>query len=142
GTVEVRIMDMPLNMRHLLALVALTQSLIAAISEQIDRGAYLYDCHPMIAKQNKWNAARYGMDATFVDPDTMQSVPARQIVERLMTLCQPFAERLGCAQELQGLTDILEHGNGAQRQREVYLRTGDMREVVKYLIGQSEQAMV
>ncbi len=142
GTVEVRIMDMPLNMRHLLALVALTQSLVAAISEQIDRGAYLYDCHPMIAKQNKWHAVRYGMDATFVDPDTMQGVPARQTVEQLMTLCQPFAERLGCAEELLGLSDILEHGNGAQRQREVYQRTGDMRKVVKYLIEQSEDAMV
>ncbi len=142
GTVEVRIMDMPLNMRHLLGLVSLTQSLIVALSESIDRGAYQFDCHPMIAKQNKWHAARFGMDATFVDPDTMQGVPARQIVERLMRLCQPFAERLGCAQELQGLSDILEHGNGAQRQREVYQRTGDMREVVKYLIGQSEQAMV
>ncbi len=142
GTVEVRIMDMPLNMRHLLALVALTQSLIAAISQQIDRGAYLYDCHPMIAKQNKWHAARFGMDATFVDPDTMQGVPARQTVQRLMTLCEPFAEQLGCTEELLGLTDIIENGNGAQRQREVYQRTGDMREVVKYLIEQGEQAMV
>ena len=27
----------------------------------------LPDCHPMIAKQNKWHASRYGMDAAFVD---------------------------------------------------------------------------
>ncbi len=95
----------------------------------------------MIAKQNRWHAARSGMDATFVDPDTMQGVPARQTVTRLMTLCEPFAERLGCAQELQGLSDILERGNLAQRQSEVYQRTDDMRKVVNYLIEQGEAAV-
>ncbi len=140
GTVEVRIMDMPLNLRHLLGLVALTQSIVAAISEQIDRGAYLYDCHPMIAKQNKWHASRYGLDATFVDPDTMQAVPAIDIARTLVDRCMPFAERLGCAEELLAVNDILEHGTGTQRQREVYQRTGDMREVVRYLLSQSKLA--
>ena len=82
GTVEVRIMDMPLNMDHLLALVALTQCLVAGTSDHIDKGAYLVDCHPMIAKQNKWHAARYGLDAMFVDPDTMKAVSAVQNVRR------------------------------------------------------------
>ncbi|MHC4910266.1 MAG: carboxylate-amine ligase, partial [Planctomycetota bacterium] len=84
GTVEIRIMDQPMNMKHLLGLVALTQSLVAGISADIDRGAYLYDCHPMIAKQNKWHAARHGMDARLVDFDTMLAIPARQAASRLM----------------------------------------------------------
>ena len=63
-------------MHHLLGLVALVQCIVAGISEDIDRGAYLYDSHPMIAKQNKWQAARYGMEANFVDFDTMLAVPA------------------------------------------------------------------
>ncbi|MCH8823699.1 MAG: YbdK family carboxylate-amine ligase [Planctomycetes bacterium] len=136
GTVELRIMDMPMNMKHLLGLVALTQCLVAAISQQIDKGAYLYDCHPMIAKQNKWHASRYGMDAMFVDPDTMQAVPARQTVHRLMQRCIPFAEKLGCEQELKGLNDILDNGTGARLQREVFEKTQDMRQVVEFLIRQ------
>ena len=140
GTVEVRVMDMPMNMRHLLPLVALTQSLVAAISDQIDRGMYLTDCHPMVAKQNKWHASRYGMDAQFVDPDTMRAVPARDVVRRLVERCRPYAEQLNCAEELEGVTDIVEHGSGATRQREVFERTGDMTEVVRYLIEQSDAA--
>ena len=134
GTVELRVMDMPLNMRHLLALVALTQSLVAGISEDIDRGAYLFDCHPMIAKQNKWHAARFGMEASFVDPDTMKAVSAVDMVRNLIDRCTPYAEKLGCAEELAGINDIIENGTGASRQRDVLERTGDMREVVRYLI--------
>ena len=137
GTVEVRVMDMPMSLKHVLPLVALTQSLVAAISDQIDRGAYLYDCHPMLAKQNKWHAARFGMDATFVDPDTMQPVSAVETVQRLVALCAPVAQRLGCEEELLGIDDIIEHGTGAARQREVFEASGDARDVIRFLLGQT-----
>jgi len=133
GTVEIRVMDMPANMAHLKALVALTQSLVAALSHLIDRGAYQYDCHPMIAKQNKWHAARHGLDAKFVDPDTMLAAPARQVVRRLVDRCRPFARDLGCGEELELVNDILEHGTGAQRQRECFAASGDPKAVARYL---------
>ncbi len=141
GTVELRIMDMPMCMPHLLSLVALTHSLIAGISDDIDRGAYLYDCHPMIAKQNKWHAARYGLDATFVDPDTMKAVSAAIAVRRLVELCRPHAERLDCLEELNGVYDILDQGTGASRQREVYHRTERMEAVMKFLLNGAMQAV-
>ena len=141
GTVEVRVMDMPLNLPNLLGLVALTQCLVAGISQHINRGAYLIDCHPMIAKQNKWHAARYGMNATFVDPDTMKAVSATDAVRMLLERCRPFAETLGCTRELEMVNDILAHGTGASRQREVYQRTGNMREVMKSLLEQAPEAV-
>lgn len=142
GTVEIRIMDMPLNLHHTLGLVALCQSLVAAISENIDRGAYLYDCHPMIAKQNKWHAARYGMNATFVDSDTMQAVPARDMARKLIDRCSEQAERLGCLEQMNYLNDIIEHGTGAERQCAVYERNRDAHEVARFLADQHLQAAV
>ncbi len=142
GTVELRIMDMPLSLRHTLGLVALCQSLVAAISENIDRGAYLYDCHPMIAKQNKWHAARYGMQATFVDPDTMKAMSAVDVARNLIERVSEQAERLGCLKELQYLNDILEHGTGADRQCEIFERTRDSREVARFLATQAQPAVV
>ena len=134
GTVEIRIMDMPASMPHLLSLVALTQSLVAAISDKIDKGAYLYDCHPMIAKQNKWHASRYGMGAIFLDPETMTRISATDSARRLVDRVRPYAESLGCLKELEGLNDIIDHGTGAQKQRAVYARTGSMVEVVRAMI--------
>jgi glutamate---cysteine ligase / carboxylate-amine ligase len=142
GTVEMRVMDMPLNMRHTLGLVALTQSLVACVSEQLDRGAYLYDSHPIIAKQNRWHAGRYGMDAPLVDFDTMQAVPARTIARRLIELVSPQADRLGCLQQLHYLDDIIENGTGAQRQRKIYEQTSDTRQVLQFLIDQAQLAAV
>jgi carboxylate-amine ligase len=108
GTVEVRVMDMPMNMRHTLGIVALTQCLIAAISDHIDNGAYQFDAHPMIAKQNKWHAARYGMDASFVDFDTMQAVPARKDVPR---------DHVGALRHGIGRVDAVVHVRTAARPR-------------------------
>ena len=140
GTVEVRVMDQPMNMKHLLGLVAITQSLVAGISEDIDRGAYQFDCHPMIAKQNKWHAVRYGMSANFVDSDTMLAIPAEQAARRLVERCTPFAERLGCREELRHVDDIIVNGNGASRQRRVLRETGDIREVVRHLVAQGRHS--
>ncbi|MCH2142555.1 MAG: YbdK family carboxylate-amine ligase [Phycisphaerales bacterium] len=126
GTVEVRIMDTPLSMRHLLGLVAMTQCVIAGISSEIDRGAYLTDCHPMIARQNKWHAVRYGLDATLVDPDTMLAASARQMARRTLELCRPVADRLGCATELGYCEEILQQGTGAQMQRRLLSKTESM----------------
>ncbi|MHC4989844.1 MAG: carboxylate-amine ligase, partial [Planctomycetota bacterium] len=139
GTVEIRIMDQPMCMDHLLGLVALTQSLVAGISADIDHGAYQYDSHPMIAKQNKWHAARYGMEATFVDFDTMLAIPARQAAKRLIDRCLPYAERLNAASYLRHLDDIIQDGTGASRQRRVFERTGDLEAVVRHMVARSNE---
>jgi carboxylate-amine ligase len=140
GTVEVRVMDMPMNMKHTLGIVALTQSLIAAISDHIDQGAYQFDTHPIIAKQNKWHASRYGLDASFVDFETMQAVPARTMARRMLDRCTPYAEKLGCTDQLQYVNDILEHGTAAQRQRKVLEQTNNLGAVVQYLVEQGQLA--
>ncbi len=134
GTVEVRIMDTPMSMRQLLGLVAMVQCVVYGISSEIDRGAYLVDCHPMIARQNKWHAVRYGLEATLVDPDTMLAASARQMARRTLDLCRPVADHLGCATELGYCDEILQEGNGAQCQRQL-LRQGDPSKVVEGLLA-------
>lgn len=142
GTVELRIMDMPMSLHHTLGIVALCQALVAAISENIDRGAYLYDCHPMIAKQNKWHAARFGMDTNFVDPDSMKAVPGPDMARMLMDRCCEQAEKLGALDYFANLNDILDQGTGAERQRRVYEKTGDAGEVVRYLVQHAQLAPI
>ncbi|MBG84442.1 MAG: glutamate--cysteine ligase [Phycisphaerae bacterium] len=131
GTVEIRVMDTPMTMEHLLGLVAMTQCIVSGLSSEIDRGMYLVDCHPMIARQNKWHAARYGLDATLADPDTMHAIPARQQARLLLDLCQPLSEKLGCAEELSYVERILENGSGAATQHKVAKDTGDLKEVIR-----------
>jgi len=123
GTVEVRIMDMPCSLDHALAITALVQCLVAGISAQIDRGTYQTDCHPMLAAQNKWRACRFGLQANLVDPDTWKTQPACQMARRLVEIFKEQAQTLRCENYLEGVLDIIEHGNGAAYQLAVYHET-------------------
>ena len=76
GTVEVRICDLPCCLDDALSLAALIQCLVCRLSDDIDKGVYQHDIHPIMVKQNKWKACRYGLDAKLVDSVTHKPIPA------------------------------------------------------------------
>ena len=134
GTVEVRICDMPGNLPDVLALTALTQCLVHALSEEINAGTYQHDCHPMMVRQNKWRACRYGMSATLIKPDTREAVPAREVVLQLVDRLMPIADELDCSQYLEHVAKMAEGATGADRQIEIFEETGDVKEIVRRLL--------
>jgi len=137
GTVEVRVCDMPGNLEDSLAIVALIHCLVQALSDDIDRGTYQHDCHPMMVRQNKWRATRYGMDAELVDSFTFKAHPARQVVEDLVNLLRPTAEQLECRPYLERLLEIVKGPTWADRQLSLLADTGDAREVVRRMTRSS-----
>lgn len=135
GTVEVRICDMPGSLGDTLGLVALIQCLVYALSDQIDQGIYQHDCHPMLIRQNKWHASRYGIEAQLVDSTShnLKSVP--QIAEELVDGLLPTAEHLNCVSFLKRVLDMVHRPTWAQRQMDLLIRTGDPATVVRHLIA-------
>ena len=131
GTVEVRICDMPGCLEDALALAALIQSLVRALSDQIDRGTYQLDCHPMTVQQNKWRAARYGLDAQLVDSFTFESRPARTAVVELVELLRDTAKQLDCLSYLEHVREMAAGPTWAERQLQLLEETGDPKEVVR-----------
>jgi carboxylate-amine ligase len=138
GTLEVRICDMPPDLASVLGLTALIQCLVRQLSAEIDRGTYQFDCHPMMVRQNKWRACRYGLDAQLVDPSSRQSRPARQIIAALVEDLGATAEELDCRTYLDAIGGMIARPTGSERQRALFTRTGDLAEVVRQMIGQSE----
>lgn len=137
GTVEVRICDMPGTLEDVLGLVALTQCLVQSLSEEIDAGMYQHDCHPMMVRQNKWRASRFGMDANLVDPYTAHSLPAREMVAQVVDHLVPSAEKLGCTKHLEHVLRMADQSTGSKRQLELFESTKDLREVVRRLVNES-----
>jgi carboxylate-amine ligase len=136
GTVEVRIFDIPQNLEDALALTAMTQCLVAALSDQIDEGVYQHDIHPIVVRQNKWKAARYGMRAELIDPVTHKTIPVREMVFFLYEKLKPYAEKLNCMQELNHIITMVDHPSGAESQINLYQRKGkDLKEVVRSLVA-------
>jgi len=133
GTVEVRIFDLPPNLEDAMALTALTQCLVTALSEQIDNGVYQHDIHPIVVRQNKWKATRWGMRAELIDPVTHKTIPVREMVFFLYEKLKPYAERLGCVTELNHLIAMLDRPSGAEQQMELYREHGNLEAVVREL---------
>ena len=84
GTIEVRICDMPADLPDVLGLTAMIQCLVQSLSEEIDRGPAGPEPHPLLLRQNRWRACRFGLDAELVDPSTMEAQPARGAAEALI----------------------------------------------------------
>lgn len=134
GTVEVRVCDMPPDLTTVLAITSLVQCLVVSLSREIDEGTYQHDCHPMMVRQNKWRACRYGLDANLVDPITLEVTPARQCLRRLASLLADTADSLGCAAQLELIHELVDRPTGSQRQRAIYEQTGDLAEVVRRML--------
>ncbi|MCA9265434.1 MAG: YbdK family carboxylate-amine ligase [Planctomycetales bacterium] len=133
GTVEVRVCDMPGNLHDVMALTALIQCLVKALSDEIDRGTYQHDCHPMMVRQNKWRACRYGNQAELVNSYTYAVQPVSVIAETLVRRLRPQAEELACWDALQEIVRMANRPDWATRQRDLLAKTGDPREVVGQL---------
>lgn len=105
GTVEVRIMDAQTTVGDIAALVALVQCL--AVIEATDRFApeALVDS-PEILEENRFLAARDGMEAEFVDPRTRSRVSARVLVQEMVDCLRLHARRLGCDAELDRVEEL------------------------------------
>ena len=120
-----------------MALVSLIHCLVVGLSDMINRGTYQQDCHPTIVQQNKWRAARFGLDAELVDSFTLESAKARDRARELVELLRPTAEHLGCLEYLERIETIAAGPTWAERQLAIFDETGDPAEVVRRMSAQS-----
>jgi glutamate---cysteine ligase / carboxylate-amine ligase len=137
GTVEVRVCDMPGSMDDVSALSALVQCLVHHLSNEIDRGTYQHDCHPMMVRQNKWRAARYGLDAELVDSRTHEMIPARETLRQYVSRLRPEARELDCSAELEGVLRIAAEPTWAERQMRQKIELDSSAELVRTMFASS-----
>jgi glutamate---cysteine ligase / carboxylate-amine ligase len=134
GTVEIRVMDSQTRVEHTLALAALVQAMVKELAEHFESGQQLSRYPYEMLDENKWLAARHGLDGTLVDLPETGRVPVRELTRRLIERLSPHADELGSREDFDGLEDLLENGNGASRQAVVYAANHDLREVVREIV--------
>ena len=137
GTVELRVCDIPGRLRETLALAALIQCLVQTLSDEIDEGAYQHDCHPMMVRQNKWRACRFGTNAQLVNSFTYEVEPVPKVTESLIRRMAPQASELGCAEHLEYIQEMAEASDNASRQKALLAETGNVQEMVRQLTLES-----
>jgi carboxylate-amine ligase len=123
GTVEVRVCDGVSNLRELAALTALTQCLVVDLDRRLSAGEQVPSMPPWHVQENKWRAARYGLDAEIIldaaGTERLVTDDLHDLLERLT----PLSRELGCADELASVAEIPKLGASYQRQRRVLSET-------------------
>jgi carboxylate-amine ligase len=142
GTIEIRVMDAVSRLDDALAIAAYVQALVKRYSEAYDAGETLPAPHRTLAGENKWLAARYGLEAPLIDLETGSRirVSVAQLVRRTLRELEPHARELGSERELEGVGRILLDGNGAEEQRRRFEETRDVIEVAREIAERTEAA--
>ena len=137
GTVEILVFDGVSNLRELSALVALTHCLVVDLDRRLDAGEQLPMMPPWHVQENKWRAARYGLDAIIILDAESNERPLIEDLHDLLDRLTPVAESLHCGDELAAVADIPRLGASYQRQRRVAeARGGDLCAVVDALVSE------
>jgi glutamate---cysteine ligase / carboxylate-amine ligase len=135
GTVEIRVMDSQSHIEHTLGLAALTQALVRELCEHYESGQQLSKYPFEMLDENKWLAARHGLEGEIVDLPHSERIPMRTLARRLIDRMRDHCKDLGSLGELEAVEDLLERGNGASRQVVVYEANHDLREVMAEIVA-------
>jgi carboxylate-amine ligase len=123
GTLEVRVCDAQTTVAQSAAVAAYVHALIVWLAERHSSGEALPVAESWRIAENRWIAARRGLDGRLADLDTGERRPVRDVVRERLESLAPVAARIGCSDELGGVHGLLER-NGAECQREVAAERG------------------
>src|SRR6202451_4603908 len=141
NTLEFRVCDIPMRVEETIALAALIQATVAKLYKlySANQGFRLY--RRALLMENKWRAARYGLNGKMIDFGKQKEVPARDLIHEYLEFIDDVVDELDSREELNYIHKILEHGSGAGRQLRVFEQTGDLKKVVDYIIEETEAGL-
>ena len=144
GTIEIRVCDAVTQLEDAVSIAAYCQAIVKQLSERYDAGEEIPSYHRILTSENKWLAARYGLEAPVMDLTTgrRNRVPVAQLVRRTLREIEPHARELGSERELEGIHALLDRGNGADRQLRIFNANRDIVEVVEEIANATEPTPV
>jgi len=140
-TLEFRCCDIPMRLDETIAIAALIQATVAKLYKlyEANQGFRLY--RRALIMENKWRAARYGLDGKLIDFGRKIEVPMRDLVEEYLEFVDDVVDELGSRKEVDSIRQIVQNGSGADRQLRVFKETGDLVRVVDYIIEETESSV-
>jgi carboxylate-amine ligase len=133
-TLEFRICDIPTRVDDTIAIAALFQALVAKVNKLLEQNLTFRLHHKMLIEENKWRAARYGLDGKMIDFGKGKEVSTRDLVRELLGFVDDVVDGLGSREEIEHIHTILDRGTSADDQLRVWREAGDINAVVDHLI--------
>jgi carboxylate-amine ligase len=141
-TLEFRVCDIPMRLDETIAIAALCQAVIAKLYRLHEQNLTFRHYSRALIMENKWRAARYGLDGKLIDFGKQTEVPVRDLIREILEFVDDVARELGSAGEIAYIHRILEEGSGADRQLRIFEQTGDLKKVVDYVIEETQQGLL
>jgi carboxylate-amine ligase len=141
GTLEFRICDVPTAPRASIAIAALAQAIIVKLYRLRERNLGFRRYHRALIEENKWRAARWGIDGKLIDFGKREEVPMRDLAIELLAFVDDVVDDLGSRREVEYVQKILSDGTSAERQLQVYTATGDLRAVARSLVEETRESV-
>jgi glutamate---cysteine ligase / carboxylate-amine ligase len=137
GTLEFRMCDVTTKVEEAVAIAALTQAIIVKLHRLYtgNMGFRLY--RRALIEENKWRAARYGIEGKLIDFGKEAEVPMRDLAIELLEFVDDVLDDLGSRSAVQYVHTILNEGTSAERQLRVFEQTGDLKAVVRHLVEET-----
>ena len=137
-TVEIRLMDVGTSIDDAIMMAGLVRALITTCYEHVQRKQSAPPIRQELLRVAHWQAARYGLEGDLIDVYTISALPARHMIEKLLSFVRPALEVHGDWEEISTLVHAtMSRGTGAARQRAIYQRTDSLEEIVSYLITET-----
>jgi carboxylate-amine ligase len=137
-TLEFRICDICTRLDEAVAVAALFQAIVLWLWKLRRKNVTFRVYRRELIEENRWRAARYGLDGKLIDFGKSIELHTRQLIEELLDLVAEEIDELGTAAYLEPIRSILSDGTSADRQLRVYNETeGDLHAVVDQLIAET-----
>jgi carboxylate-amine ligase len=141
GTLEFRICDVPTAPRASIAIAALAQAIIVKLYRLRRRNLGFRRYHRALIEENKWRAARWGIDGKLIDFGNRREVPMRDLALELLEFVDDVVDELSSRREVDYVRTILKEGTSAEKQVQTYRETGDLRAVVRALVEETRESV-
>jgi glutamate---cysteine ligase / carboxylate-amine ligase len=141
GTLEFRICDVPTAPRASIAIAALAQAIIVKLYRLRLRNLGFRRYHRALIEENKWRAARWGIDGKLIDFGNRREVPMRDLALELLEFIDDVVDELRSRREVDYVRTILTEGTSADKQVHAFRETGDLRAVVRSLVDETRDGV-
>jgi len=141
-TLEFRVTDVCMTLDEAVMIAGLTRALVRTCYQQALEDEPFVAARPELLRAAHWRAARYGLAGDLINLRSERAVPARELVEALLTFVRSSLEDLGDWDEVSAIVqEIFQRGTGAARQRQAYQRQGRWEDVVDLIVGETARGV-
>jgi len=137
GTLEFRMCDCTTKVEEACAIAALTQAIVVKLHRLYKSNQSWRIYRRVLIEENKWRAARYGIEGKLIDFGKEAEVPMKTLIPELLELVDDVVDDLGSRSAVNYIHTILSEGTSAERQLRVYQQTGDLKEVVRHVVAET-----